>query len=84
MGKELGNSGSLCNPSYSKGRDQEDLVQSQPRQIILETLSQKYSTQNIAAGVAQVVRHLPSKHEFKPQSHKKGGGVRHESKRYKI
>jgi hypothetical protein len=30
-----------CNQSYLEGRDQEDMVQSQPRQIVRETLFQK-------------------------------------------
>jgi hypothetical protein len=30
-----------CNPSHPGGRDQEDLVESQPRKIVCETLSQK-------------------------------------------
>jgi hypothetical protein len=38
-------------------------VQSQPRQIVCETLSQKYLTQNRAGGMDQVVEHLPSKPE---------------------
>jgi hypothetical protein len=42
------------------------IVQSQPRQIVFETLSQKYPTQNRAGGVAQVVECLLSI-EFKPQ-----------------
>jgi hypothetical protein len=46
-------------------------VQSQPGQILRETLSQKYPTQKRAGGVTQVVKCLPSKHEFKPQYHKK-------------
>jgi hypothetical protein len=48
-------------------------VQSQPRQIVLETLPQKYPTQKRAGGVAQMVKYLPSKCEakFKSQSHKK-------------
>jgi hypothetical protein len=37
-------------------------VQSQPRKIVLETLSQKYPIQK-RTGVIQVVEHLPSKHE---------------------
>jgi hypothetical protein len=37
--------------------------QSQPRQIIHETLSYECPTQKWLAGVAQVVEHLPSKHE---------------------
>jgi hypothetical protein len=31
----------VCNPTYSEGRDQEFMVQSQPRQIVWEPLSQK-------------------------------------------
>jgi hypothetical protein len=48
-------------------------VQSQPGQIIQETLSQKYPTWKMAGGVPQVVEHLPSKWgpEFKPQYWKK-------------
>jgi hypothetical protein len=38
-------------------------VQSQPGEILLETLSQKYPTQKRGSGVIQVVEHLPSKHE---------------------
>jgi hypothetical protein len=41
------------------------VVQSQPRQIVCETLSQKY-LKNItkrAVRVAQVVQHLPGQHE---------------------
>jgi hypothetical protein len=37
-------------------------VQSQPGQIILQTLSQKYPTQNRTGGVAQAVESLPSKY----------------------
>jgi hypothetical protein len=36
------------------------MVQSHPREIVCETLSQKYSTQKRADGVAQVVEYLPS------------------------
>jgi hypothetical protein len=39
------------------------MVRSQPRQIVLETISQKYPTQNRAGGVTQVVEHLPHKCE---------------------
>jgi hypothetical protein len=39
------------------------LVQSQPGQIVQETLSQKYSTQKGACRVVQVAECLPSKHE---------------------
>jgi hypothetical protein len=38
-------------------------VQSQPRQIVCETLSQKYPTQKRAGGMAQVVEYLSSKCE---------------------
>jgi hypothetical protein len=34
-----------CNPSFSRGRDQEDAVQSQPRQIVRKTLSRKNLSQ---------------------------------------
>jgi hypothetical protein len=40
-----------CNPSYSGSRDQE-VVQSQPGQIVRETLSQKTLHGNRAGGVA--------------------------------
>jgi hypothetical protein len=52
-------------------------VQSQPRQTVLKNLSQKYPTQKRTGGMAQVVEHLPSKHEALnsktpvPQSHTK-------------
>jgi hypothetical protein len=39
------------------------VVQSQPRQIVLETLSRKYPSQKRAGGMAQVVACLPSKGE---------------------
>jgi hypothetical protein len=55
-----------CNPSDSGGRDQEDCVQGQPRQIVHETLSQKNSSQKRAGGVAQGVGP-----EFKPQYNKR-------------
>jgi hypothetical protein len=38
-------------------------VWGQPRQIVCETLSWKYSTQKRAGGVAEVVECLPSKRE---------------------
>jgi hypothetical protein len=48
---------------------------SQFGQIVLETLSQKYLTQNRPGRVARVIATLPSKHEalssFKPQNHQK-------------
>jgi hypothetical protein len=39
------------------------VVHGQPRQRVLETLSQKYPTQNRAGRVVQVVESLPSKCE---------------------
>jgi hypothetical protein len=39
------------------------IVQSQPGQIVQETLSRKYPKQNRAGRVGQVVKRLPSKHE---------------------
>jgi hypothetical protein len=53
-----------CNPSYSAGRDQE--VPSQPRQIVLQTLSRKNPSQKRVDGVVQGVSP-----EFKPQDCKK-------------
>jgi hypothetical protein len=44
-----------CNPNYSGGKEEENLVQSQSRQIVLETLSQKNVSQKRAGGVAQGV-----------------------------
>jgi hypothetical protein len=38
-------------------------VQSQPKQIVHETLSQKYPTRNRTGGVSQAVEHRPSKKE---------------------
>jgi hypothetical protein len=38
-------------------------TQNQPRQIALETLSQKHSTQNKAGRVTKVVQHLLRKHK---------------------
>jgi hypothetical protein len=49
------------NPSYLGGRDQKD--QSEPRQIVHETLSPKYLTQSRASRVAQAVECMPSKRE---------------------
>jgi hypothetical protein len=49
-----------CNPRYSGGRDQKDQLEANPRQIVHKTLSQNYSRQNRAGGVAQVVDGLPS------------------------
>jgi hypothetical protein len=54
------------NPSYSEGRDQEDAVQSQPRQIVYETISTKNPSQKWAGGVAPSVGP-----EFKPQYQEK-------------
>jgi hypothetical protein len=39
------------------------MVQSQPGDIVHETLSQEYPTYKKAGGVAQVVKRLPSKLE---------------------
>jgi hypothetical protein len=55
-----------CHPSYLGGKDQED--RGSPRQIVRETLSQKYPTQNRAGRVAQVVEHLPSKPGSNPST----------------
>jgi hypothetical protein len=52
-----------CNPSYSGAEIRRILVQSQPGQILAETLSQQNTSQKGAGGVAQVVEHLPSKNE---------------------
>jgi hypothetical protein len=38
-------------------------VQSQPRQMVHETLSQKHPTPKRTGGMVQVVEHLPSKHK---------------------
>jgi hypothetical protein len=51
-----------CNPSYSGGTHQEDHIL-RPAWANLETLSQKYLTQNRAVGVSLMVECLPSKHE---------------------
>jgi hypothetical protein len=53
-----------CNPSYSGGRVaiRRITVQSQPRQIVHKTLSQKHPSQKKAGGVAQGVNP-----EFNPQ-----------------
>jgi hypothetical protein len=42
---------------------QEDRIQGLPQANSSNTLSQKYPTQKRAAGVTQVVEHLPSKRE---------------------
>jgi hypothetical protein len=58
-----------CNPSYSGGRNQKVTVQSQPRQIVCKTISQKKEKKKIterAGGVAQCIGP-----EFKPQYSKK-------------
>jgi hypothetical protein len=49
------------------------MVQSQPRQIVHEILSQKYSTQKRTGEAAQVIEPLPSKQgpKFKPHTTKK-------------
>jgi hypothetical protein len=47
-----------CNPSYSGGRDQKDCGS---KLVGVETIPQKYSTQNRVGRVVQVVeRHLAS------------------------
>jgi hypothetical protein len=43
------------NLSHLGGRNQKDCALRLPRQIVLETLSQKYTTQESASRVAQVV-----------------------------
>jgi hypothetical protein len=42
-----------CNPSYLGGRDQEDPVQSQPKQIVHKTLSQKKKKTITKKGVVE-------------------------------
>jgi hypothetical protein len=57
MKKKLSSQASVAcsyNPSYSEGRRFE--VQSQHRQIVHETLPQKYLIQKRAGGMAQVIR----------------------------
>jgi hypothetical protein len=49
--------------SYSGGGAQEDCGSKPARANIQEIQSQKYSTQNRACALVQVVDHLPSKHE---------------------
>jgi hypothetical protein len=49
------------NPQEAEVRKIE--VQSQPRKIVLKTLSRNYPTQKMASRVAQVIQHLPSKCE---------------------
>jgi hypothetical protein len=65
----LGSLADTCNPTYSGDRDQEDLSQGQPGQIVCETLSQKYPTQKRAGGEAQVVEYLLSEYEALSSSH---------------
>jgi hypothetical protein len=62
-----------CNPSYSGGRNQEDLS-SKPAWANSLTLSQKYATQKRTDSVAQVVERLPTKCEIMSSNHefKKG------------
>jgi hypothetical protein len=50
-----------CNPSYSRGRDQEDHNSKLTEQRVHKTLSQKKTSQKRAGEVAQVVSP-----EFKP------------------
>jgi hypothetical protein len=40
-----------CNSSYSGGRDKEDCIQSQPREIICDSLSQKNPSQKRTGGM---------------------------------
>jgi hypothetical protein len=51
-----------CNPSYSRGRDQEDLGSKAAWVIVHETLSQKKPSKNRADRVAQgeALRSIPS------------------------
>jgi hypothetical protein len=53
----------VCNPSYSEGSDQENQGSKPTQAIVSETLSQKYSTQKRAGGVAQEVECLRNKHK---------------------
>jgi hypothetical protein len=55
-----------CNPSYSEAEIRRTVVASEPRQVVLKTLSQKNPTQKRAGGVAQGVGP-----EFKLQHAKK-------------
>jgi hypothetical protein len=67
--KEMSSQGLVahtCNPTYSGGRDHDDLSSKPSRQIVPETLSQKNHSQKRAGGVAQGVDP-----EFKSQYHKK-------------
>jgi hypothetical protein len=47
--------------STQKAENRSFMVQSQARQIVLETVSQKYPTQKRTGGVTQVVECLPNK-----------------------
>jgi hypothetical protein len=51
-----------CNPTQ-EAEIRRIVVQSQPRQIVQETLSQKHPTQKRAGRLAQVVEHLPCKYK---------------------
>jgi hypothetical protein len=62
----LGTVAHTYKPSYSGGRDQEDMVQSQPQQIVLWNLSQKTLHKKRAGGVAE-----GADPEFNPRYHKK-------------
>jgi hypothetical protein len=44
-----------CNPCYSGGRDQEDQLEAILRQIVHETLSQKYVSQKRSGGMVKGV-----------------------------
>jgi hypothetical protein len=50
-----------CSPSYSGGRDQENLGSKPAQTNSLGRPSWKYPTSNRASGVARVVEHLPNK-----------------------
>jgi hypothetical protein len=64
-----------CNPSYSGGRDEEDLGSKPARASSLKTLSQKYPTKNRAGRVAQAAQ-LLSKHEVLSSNPSTGGEKR--------
>jgi hypothetical protein len=52
-----------CNSSYSGGKDQENHSSKSAQGNNLQDPISKILTQQRAGGVAQVVKHLPSKHE---------------------
>jgi hypothetical protein len=75
---EAGHRGSLRNPSYSGGKDQEDHGLKHPSQIVHKTLSPKNPSQKGVGGVAQGVGP-----EFKPyyctKKKKEHGKLSHQS-----